>query len=265
MAKNPGGRPRDARTVDDQPTSVDRIFGALTSTAGVTVLVLLTLVGVFLLLRSRLALGEMGTRFFSVTEWSPNHEPPEFGVAGLVTGTVLVALVAFTLAVPFGVCTALFITDFAPAGVRRWLTALVDLLAAIPSLLYGIWGSFVLGPQLIPVADWLTRHLDWIPIFRVGDEASMSGSIFIAGVVVSLMVLPIIASVTREVFAQTPEARSFGYQPGRRPPRRRRLWRSAARAGAWCATWCSPTAGPASSAAPCSAWAAPSARRSRCP
>ena len=206
MAKNPGGRPREARTVDDEPTSVDRIFGALTSTAGVTVLVLLTLVGVFLLLRSRLALGEMGTRFFSVTEWSPNHEPPEFGVAGLVTGTVLVALVAFTLAVPFGVCTALFITDFAPAGVRRWLTALVDLLAAIPSLLYGIWGSFVLGPQLIPVADWLTRHLDWIPIFRVGDEASMSGSIFIAGVVVSLMVLPIIASVTREVFAQTPPA-----------------------------------------------------------
>jgi phosphate transport system permease protein len=206
MVSIQGGQPRAPRTIVDEPTRIDRAFNAVTTGAGITVFVLLTLVGLFLLLRSSDAFDAMGTSFFSKVEWKPDADTPSFGVKGLLCGTFLVALVAFVVAVPFGVCTAVYITDFASPGLRRWLTGLVDLLAAIPSLLYGIWGSRVLTDQLVPVADWLHRNADWIPIFHTKSGATLSGSFFIAGVVVSLMTLPIVASVSREVFAQTPAA-----------------------------------------------------------
>jgi phosphate transport system permease protein len=200
-----GGVRRLPRTIVDIPTRTDRIFGATTSTAGLTVLALLTLTGIFLLLRSRDALELMGWDFFTTEDWRPDIQPPVYGVLGLVTGTVLVALVAVTIAIPLGVCAALFITDYSSRRWRSLLTSLVDLLAAIPSLLYGLWGFVMLASQLVPIAEWLARHLGWFPLFRTtGPDPQFYGSIFIAGTVVSLMVLPIIASVSREVFAQTP-------------------------------------------------------------
>jgi phosphate transport system permease protein len=195
---------RARREIRDLPTRTDKIFGAATATSGLLVLLLLTLVGVFLLLRSREAFDAMGWDFLSTEEWRPTDNPPRFGVLALVTGTVLVALVAITIAIPLGICAALFITDYSSARWRTLLTSLVDLLAAIPSLLYGLWGFVVFGSQLIPIADWLARHVGWFPLFRTSDNPQFANSIFIAGTVVSLMVLPIIASVTREVFAQTP-------------------------------------------------------------
>jgi phosphate transport system permease protein len=125
-------------------------------------------------------------------------------VFGLLTGTVLVALVAVSIAVPFGVLCALFITEYSTARTRRWLTAIVDLLAAVPSLLFGLWGFLYLTDKIEPVSRWLTDHLGWIPFFATGEDVKLNGSIFIAGIVVSLMVLPIVTSVVREVFAQTP-------------------------------------------------------------
>ncbi|MBX3315058.1 MAG: phosphate ABC transporter permease subunit PstC [Actinobacteria bacterium] len=170
-----------------------------------TVFVLLGLVGLFLLLRSREAFDVAGWSFFTRVEWRSDTSPPEIGVLGLLTGTVIVAAIAVVVAVPLGTCTALFITDYASARVRGPLTGLVDLLAAIPSLLYGIWGFFVFGAQVVPLSKFLTRHLGWIPIFATEEEAVFTGSMFIAGLVVSLMVLPIIAAVSREVFSQTPQ------------------------------------------------------------
>ncbi len=168
-------------------------------------LVLLTLVGLFLLLRSREALSETGLwNFLTREEWRTDVNPPRIGVLGLLTGTVLVALVAIVIAVPFGVMAALFITEYSSARTRRWLTSIVDLMAAIPSLLFGIWGFLYLQDQIVPLSRWLTDHLGWIPIFATDPGARLTGSIFIAGIVVSLMTLPIIASVVREVFAQTP-------------------------------------------------------------
>lgn len=167
-------------------------------------LVLLALVGTFLLLRSRDALNESGGSFFTRVEWRTDVDPPEIGVLGLLAGTVEVAVVAVLIAIPLGTCAALFITDYASARWRGILTGLVDLLAAIPSLLYGLWGFLLLSSQLAPLSKWLSRHLDWFPLFAVGDNAELTGSMFIAGTVVSLMVLPIIASVAREVFARTP-------------------------------------------------------------
>lgn len=192
------------RIVEDQPTRTDRIFGVVTAASGLTVLVLLALVGLFLLLRSRDALDVAGWSFFKRVEWRTDVDPPEIGVLGLVVGTVQVALIAVVIAVPLAVCAALFITDYASPRWRGVLTGLVDLLASIPSLLYGIWGFLLLGSQLAPLAGFLARHLSWIPLFATSDDPQFVQSMFIAGVVVSLMVLPIVASVTREVFAQTP-------------------------------------------------------------
>jgi phosphate transport system permease protein len=194
------------RVIEDVPTRPDRVLAGVTTSAGVTVLALLTLVGVFLFLRSQDAFEVTGWSFFTEFQWRTDTSPPIFGVVGLVVGTVLVALIAVTIAVPLGVCMALFISEYAVGRMRRALTGLIDLLAAIPSLLYGLWGLLVLSRQIEPLSAWLSRHLDWIPIFKVEDRGKLLGSMFIAGIVVSLMVLPIVAAVTREVFSQTPPA-----------------------------------------------------------
>jgi phosphate transport system permease protein len=196
----------DRREVVDVPTRPDRIFTRIATTAGISVLVILALVGLFLLIRSQAAFEAMGWAFFTTVEWRTDIVPPSIGVLGLVCGTVLVALIAVAIAIPLGVCAALFITEYASLRVRKWLTSLVDLLAAIPSLLYGIWGFLYLSAQIEPLSRFLATYFGWIPIFATEDNANFSGSMFIAGIVVSLMVLPIIASVTREVFAQTPPA-----------------------------------------------------------
>ena len=200
----PGSPLPAPREVVDEPTRPDRIFAATTSAAGISVLVILSLVGLFLLLRSLDAFELMGLEFFTTEQWRTDTDPIEIGVLGLLCGTVLVALIAVAIAVPLGTSAALFITNYASGRMRSLLTNLVDLLAAIPSLLYGIWGFLYFGALVVPLSEFLTDHFGWIPIFATEPGANLTGSMFIAGIVVSLMILPIIASVTREVFAQTP-------------------------------------------------------------
>jgi len=198
-------RVRTPRRVTEVPSRVDRAFNRLTLAAGMLVLFLLAAVGLFLLLRSKQAFSESGVVSFLTREgWRTDVKPPAIGVLGLLTGTVLVALVAITIAVPFSIMAALFITEYSSARTRRYLTAVVDLMAAIPSLLFGIWGFLYLSDQVVPLSRWLTTHLGWIPIFQTDPGARLTGSIFIAGIVVSLMVMPIITAVVREVFSQTP-------------------------------------------------------------
>jgi phosphate transport system permease protein len=193
------------RVVTEVPSAVDRRFNAITLGSGIAVLVLLLLVGAFLLIQSSDALSQSGPlRFLTRTEWRTDVSPPAIGVMGLLTGTVLVALVAVIIAVPLSVLSALAITEYSTARRRRWLIGVVDLLAAVPSLLFGLWGFLYLSERMIPISTWLTQNLGFIPVFSTEKNASLTGSIFIAGVVVALMVLPIITSVTREVFSQTP-------------------------------------------------------------
>ena len=195
---------RVPRLLHEEPGRADRLFNRITLSSGLVVLFLLTLVGVFLLKQSSDAFGVSGWAFFTRTEWRTDVQPARIGVLGLLSGTVVVALIGVLIAVPMGVCAALFISEYASARMRKWLTALVDLLAAIPSLLFGLWGFLFLSAQIVPLSQWLSAHLGFIPIFATDDGASLSGSMFIAGIVVSLMVLPIVASVVREVFAQVP-------------------------------------------------------------
>ena len=202
----PAERARSPRRVVEVPGRVDRWFNRLTLAAGLVVLALLTLVGLFLLLRARKALDVTGIVPFLTTErWRTDVSPPEIGVAGMLTGTAVVAVIAVIIAVPFSVMAGLFITEYSSARTRQYLTAVVDLMAAIPSLLFGIWGFLYLSDQVVPLSRWLTEHLGFIPIFATDDGARLTGTMFIAGIVVALMVMPIITSVVREVFGQTPQ------------------------------------------------------------
>jgi phosphate transport system permease protein len=193
------------RQVADRPSRIDRVFDRITLASGLVVLGLLTLVGIFLFLRSRDAFAETGLwTFLTREEWRTDVSPPRIGAGGLLSGTLIVALIAITIAVPVGVIAALFITDYSNPRSRRYLTALVDLLAAVPSLLYGIWGFLFLSNEIAPLSKWLSSNLGWIPIFTTEENAGFIGTMFIAGIVVSFMTLPIVTSVVREVFAQTP-------------------------------------------------------------
>jgi phosphate transport system permease protein len=133
-----------------------------------------------------------------------------FGVGGLILGTILIAGIALAIGLPIALSMALFINEYAPARVRRILTTVVDLLAALPSLLYGVWGFLVLQKQLIPIATWLNAHLSAIPLFRLDPEAKLVKSSFVAGVVVGIMIMPIITSVARDVMAQVPREQCEG-------------------------------------------------------
>ncbi|HXY94861.1 MAG TPA: phosphate ABC transporter permease subunit PstC [Acidimicrobiia bacterium] len=201
----PSTQARTPRRVRETPGRVDRWFNRVTLAAGLVVLLLLTLVGLFLLLRARTALSESGLWSFLTTEgWRTDVHPQEIGVLGMLVGTALVAVIAVTIALPFSVMAALFITEYSNAKTRQYLTAVVDLMAAIPSLLFGLWGFLYLSDEIVPLSRWLTDHLGFIPIFETDSGSRLTGSMFIAGIVVALMVMPIITSVVREVFGQTP-------------------------------------------------------------
>lgn len=200
----PEGRPRRPRRIQDRQGGADRAFALSTLSAAVIVLVLLALIGFFLLLRAQPAFEVAGWRFFTTVSFSDATQTPVYGVLGLAFGTVVVAVIALTVAVPVSVLCALFITDYTSPRLRSSLTGVVDLLAAIPSLLYGLWGLAFLDGQLSLLARWVADNASWIPLFRTSEDALLQRSFFIAGLVVSLMILPIITSVVREVLAQAP-------------------------------------------------------------
>src|SRR6202000_3198887 len=136
-----------------------------------------------------------------------------FGIRDLFMVTVLSSLWAMALAVPIAIGIAVFLTQYAPPRLAKPFGAIVDLLAAVPSIVFGLWGIFVLAPQLEPIEALLNRELGWLPLFKAGDVSlAGGGNIFTAGVVLAVMVLPIITSVSREVFRQTPSSHTEAAQ-----------------------------------------------------
>lgn len=188
--------------------AADRTFRSAATAAGALTLVLMALIGLFLLIKSWDALRVAGLSFFTTAQWEPNGGV--FGIAAVMLGTFLIAFVALGFAVPVAIIGSIFITDYAPARMRTPLIWLVDLLAAVPSLIYGLWGRSYLQPKIIPISDWISTHLGFIPIFQSDRAVGFAASTFIAGIVVALMVLPICTAVMREVFAQAPAGEKEG-------------------------------------------------------
>jgi phosphate transport system permease protein len=129
----------------------------------------------------------------------------KFGILDLLQVTVFVSVFALVLAMPVALGIATFLTQYAPRRVAGPLAYMVDLLAAVPSIIYGVWGLYVLAPAIKPFATWLNQNLSWLFLFQTGNASvAGGGTIFTAGIVLAVMILPIITAVTREVFIQTP-------------------------------------------------------------
>ena len=181
----------------------DLLFGGSARASSLLIVATVLVLGVFLLGNAWQPLLDNTANFFATTTFNSSARPPHFGVAALLWTTVLSSLIALLLAVPVAVGIALLLTQYVGGRVSRWIGFVVDLLAAVPSVIFGLWGIKVLGPALQPVAHWLQAHLGWFPLFS-NTQVTSPGTVFTASVVLALMVLPIITSVTRDVFAQTP-------------------------------------------------------------
>jgi phosphate transport system permease protein len=184
----------------------DRLFKLVAATAGSTIVIAIVLIATFLLIRAVPSLRANHANFFTSAEFNTaNAQNLAFGIRDLFMVTVLSSLSALVLAVPVAVGIAVFLTQYAPARLARPFGAIVDLLAAVPSIIFGLWGIFVLAPQLQPLTKFLNRNLGWLFLFKQGNVSlAGGGTIFTAGVVLSVMILPIVTSVSREVFRQTP-------------------------------------------------------------
>jgi len=124
-------------------------------------------------------------------------------IAPLAFGTLMAAAIACLVAIPLSISVALFISHFAPRRLAQPLSYVIDLLAAIPSVIYGLWGVAVLGPAAVSIQDWLGNHVSWIPFFK-GPASATGRTMLVAGLVLAVMILPIVTAVARSVFEQTP-------------------------------------------------------------
>ena len=195
----------------------DRAFRTVARTGGLVVLVLLVLVGTFLFYRASQALHKAGLSFLTTASWNPNGGG--FGIAAVIVGTVLIASVAVVVAIPLSLGTALYISEYAPRSFQRLLIAILDLMAAVPSVVFGLWGAFLLQQRVVSLSRWIHDWFGWIPLFAVHGvtphetqptATAYESSTFIAGIVVALMITPIASSIMREAFSQAPPGEREG-------------------------------------------------------
>ncbi len=183
-------------------------FRSMATAAGLTIVAAIALIAVFLLVRAVPSIRANEANFFTSTQFNTddaNHL--RFGIRDLFMTTVMSALFALVIAVPIGVGIALFLTQYAPKVLARPFSVLVDLLAAVPSIVFGLWGYLVLAHYLSPIEQFFNDNLGWFFLFKQGNVSIQGGgTIFTAGIVLAAMILPIITSVSREVFNLTPRS-----------------------------------------------------------
>ncbi|MCX5400353.1 phosphate ABC transporter permease subunit PstC [Streptomyces sp. NBC_00102] len=199
------------------PGLPDKVFRTVARSGGSLVLLVMLLVGGFLFARARLALADAGWSFFTTSQWAP--DAGNFGIAAVLVGTVLIALIAIVFAFPLALGSALYISEYASPRLRRTLISVVDLMAAVPSVVYGLFGFFFLQDKVVPTARWIATYFGWIPVFGVDgadpDDPLSPPSVYtsssmLAGLVVAMMIAPIICSIMREVFSQAPAGEREG-------------------------------------------------------
>ena len=174
----------------------DLVFSKTASFAGVGILITLAAVAVFLFIQALPALDPNA-------DFAGKAEDPLSYVAPYVFGTLYGSVIALLIATPLAIGIALYISHFAPRRFSQTLGYVIDLLAAIPSVVYGLWGILVLAPFLNPTYVWLNENLGWIPLFA-GQVSATGRTMLTVGIVLAIMVLPIMAALIREVFLQTP-------------------------------------------------------------
>jgi phosphate transport system permease protein len=188
----------------------DRVFFGVTRLMGLLVVAITASIGIFLGVQALPTWHHYGWHFFTQSQWNPERNI--IGISAVMIGTVEVGLIALSVAFPLALTTALYISEYAPPGLRKVLISLVDLMAAVPSIVYGLWGFFFLQPRTVYIARWIQQNLGFIPIFHVGTDpnaatwapSKYTASAFIAGLTVSIMVIPLCCALMREVFSQTP-------------------------------------------------------------
>ncbi|HEY0486362.1 MAG TPA: phosphate ABC transporter permease subunit PstC [Mycobacteriales bacterium] len=193
----------------------DAVFRGMSLSAGTTVLVIMAAIAVFLVYRAVPALSADDANFFTTKEWFPDPSTAGgasvFGIAALAFHTVVTALLGMVVAVPVAIGIALFITYYAPRRLASALAYVVDLLAAVPSIVFGLWGAFFLAPNLTGVAVFLDRWFGWTGVLQYRpDSIPANRSDFTAGLVLAIMILPIVSALAREVFRQVPNAHVEG-------------------------------------------------------
>ncbi|QRY40425.1 phosphate ABC transporter permease subunit PstC [Microbacterium hominis] len=181
----------------------DSVFLGLSTTAAVSIMIILAGVAIFLILKGLPAItanwSEGDLAGYQNKDWTSFWDY----VAPLLWGSIWAALIAMILGTPVAIGIALFISHYAPRRIAGFLGYIIDLLAAVPSIVFGLWGIIVMRPLLLPLADFLNQYLGWIPLFQ-GPVSSTGSTMLAGGVVLAVMILPIVTSITREIFLQTP-------------------------------------------------------------
>jgi phosphate transport system permease protein len=182
--------------------ALDRGFIWLTRILALAVAGLLLFIAITVAMRAMPAIQEYGLGFLTSSDWNPVEGREKYGALPIIYGTLVSSAIALLLAIPLGVGTAVFLSeDFLPLSIRTPMVFMVELLAAIPSIVYGLWGIFVLAPFLTPFGQWLHNNFGWIPLFATPPG---NRSMLIAGVILTIMILPIITAISRDSLASLP-------------------------------------------------------------
>ena len=186
----------------------DKVMFFLAEGAGLLVASVILLIAAFLIITAAPALAQNTQNFFTYSgTWTVTEGNMAFGIPAQFYATVYVSFIALLIAMPISLGIAIFLTEYAPKRVAAPVAYVVDLLAAVPSIVYGLWGILVLGPVMAGPNRWLVDNLGFLPFFRepaAGANMSTGGTLLTAGIVLAIMILPVITAVTREVFLQTP-------------------------------------------------------------
>ena len=197
------------REITTEPRFSDKVFRGVVTTGGLSSLLLLGLIALFLGYRGFEVLRQEGIGFITHSDWSISTDDAgnviesHFGLAAMLVGTILCSLIAVVIALPVSVFCALFLNFYAPGWLKKIMVTIIDMMAAFPSILFGIWGFLVLMPSVEYWAKLLHRYLGFIPVFNM-QVPVYTRSPFVAGVVLAIMIIPIITSVSREIFSQAP-------------------------------------------------------------
>ena len=210
LVQTPAGIP-EKREITTRPRFSDRIFRGVVTIGGLSSLLILGLILIFLLFNGYNTLKTQGVHFLTSSNWQAvvndagkvDPKASHFGIAAMLIGTMVVAVIAVVVGVPISVGAAIYLTFYAPESIKKIMVSAIDLMAAFPSVLFGLWGFFVLEASGEYWAKLLNKYFSWIPLFKL-PAPYVTRSPFIAGLVLAVMIIPIVTSISREIFSQTP-------------------------------------------------------------